>query len=77
MLRCLSLLIPLLFLFLSTPHSYIHPLPLHYSHLSFRIKFIIHLFILLAVIIPPPQFPFQTWFIQSLAAPTPVSAIMH
>ncbi|MCY9376877.1 NADH dehydrogenase subunit 5 [Bacillus sp. T17B1] len=37
----------------------------------------INLLIVLAVIIPAAQWPFQRWLIDSIVAPTPVSAIMH
>lgn len=37
----------------------------------------IHVLLILAVIIPAAQWPFQRWLIQSVVAPTPVSAIMH
>ncbi|MRG86845.1 NADH dehydrogenase subunit 5 [Salinibacillus xinjiangensis] len=37
----------------------------------------ISLLIVLTVIIPAAQWPFQRWLIESVAAPTPVSAIMH
>ncbi|WP_420976707.1 NADH dehydrogenase subunit 5 [Bacillus vallismortis] len=37
----------------------------------------IQLLIVLAVIIPAAQWPFQRWLIESIVAPTPVSAIMH
>ncbi|MCO4852172.1 NADH dehydrogenase subunit 5 [Bacillus vallismortis] len=37
----------------------------------------IQLLIVLAVIIPAGQWPFQRWLIESIVAPTPVSAIMH
>ncbi|WP_227394493.1 NADH dehydrogenase subunit 5 [Jeotgalibacillus aurantiacus] len=37
----------------------------------------INLLIVLAVIIPAAQFPFHRWLIESVVAPTPVSAIMH
>ncbi|MBT2756846.1 NADH dehydrogenase subunit 5 [Mesobacillus foraminis] len=37
----------------------------------------INLLIILAVIIPAAQWPFQRWLIESVVAPTPVSAIMH
>ncbi|MEB8127836.1 NADH dehydrogenase subunit 5 [Staphylococcus succinus] len=40
-------------------------------------RFGINLLIILAVIIPAAQWPFQRWLIESVAAPTPVSAIMH
>ena len=38
---------------------------------------VINLFIILAVMIPAAQWPFQRWLIESAVAPTPVSAIMH
>ena len=37
----------------------------------------IKLLVIVAVIIPAAQFPFQRWLIESVVAPTPVSAIMH
>ncbi|WP_100330200.1 NADH dehydrogenase subunit 5 [Bacillus xiapuensis] len=37
----------------------------------------VNLLIVLAVIIPAAQWPFQRWLIESVVAPTPVSAIMH
>lgn len=37
----------------------------------------INLLIIVAVIIPAAQWPFQRWLIESVVAPTPVSAIMH
>ncbi|KFF57561.1 NADH dehydrogenase [Bacillus subtilis] len=37
----------------------------------------IQLLIVLAVIIPAGQWPFQRWLVESIVAPTPVSAIMH
>lgn len=37
----------------------------------------INLLIILAVLIPAAQWPFQRWLIESVVAPTPVSAIMH
>ncbi|SEM76565.1 NAD(P)H-quinone oxidoreductase subunit 5 [Mesobacillus persicus] len=37
----------------------------------------INLLIVLAVMIPAAQWPFQRWLIESVVAPTPVSAIMH
>jgi len=37
----------------------------------------INLFIVLGVMIPAAQWPFQRWLIESVVAPTPVSAIMH
>lgn len=40
-------------------------------------SFGINILIILAVMVPAAQFPFQRWLIESVAAPTPVSAIMH
>ena len=40
-------------------------------------SFGINMLIILAVMVPAAQFPFQRWLIESVAAPTPVSAIMH
>ncbi len=40
-------------------------------------RFGINILIVLAVMIPAAQWPFQRWLIESVAAPTPVSAIMH
>ena len=38
---------------------------------------IIQLLLILSVIIPAAQWPFHRWLIESVAAPTPVSTIMH
>ncbi len=38
---------------------------------------VIQLLLVLSVIIPAAQWPFHKWLIESVAAPTPVSAIMH
>lgn len=38
---------------------------------------IVQLLLILSVIIPAAQWPFHRWLIESVAAPTPVSAIMH
>lgn len=37
----------------------------------------LNLLLVLAVMIPAAQWPFQRWLIESVVAPTPVSAIMH
>ncbi len=37
----------------------------------------LNLLLILVVMIPAAQWPFQRWLIESVAAPTPVSAIMH
>ena len=49
----------------------------HLSMISGLAQFGINLLIVLAVMIPAAQWPFQRWLIESVAAPTPVSAIMH
>jgi len=37
----------------------------------------INLLLVLAVVIPAAQYPFQRWLLDSVVAPTPVSAVMH
>ena len=37
----------------------------------------INLLLILAVVIPAAQWPFQRWLLDSVVAPTPVSAVMH
>jgi NAD(P)H-quinone oxidoreductase subunit 5 len=49
----------------------------HLSIISSWGQFGVNLLIVLAVMIPAAQWPFQRWLIESVAAPTPVSAIMH
>ncbi|MEB6242561.1 NADH dehydrogenase subunit 5 [Staphylococcus gallinarum] len=49
----------------------------HVSQIAVWQRFIINILIVIAVIIPAAQWPFQRWLIESVAAPTPVSAIMH
>ena len=44
--------------------------------MSYGLKLIVDLLLVIAVIIPT-QYPFQSWLIESVVAPTPVSAIMH
>jgi NAD(P)H-quinone oxidoreductase subunit 5 len=38
---------------------------------------LIHLLLVFAVAIPAAQYPFQRWLLDSVVAPTPVSAVMH
>lgn len=40
-------------------------------------KTCINLLLILAVVIPAAQWPFQRWLLDSVVAPTPVSAVMH
>jgi NAD(P)H-quinone oxidoreductase subunit 5 len=37
----------------------------------------INLLLIVAMVIPAAQFPFQRWLLNSVVAPTPVSAVMH
>lgn len=37
----------------------------------------INLLLVLAVVIPAAQWPFQRWLLESVVAPTPISAVMH
>ena len=37
----------------------------------------INLLLILSVVIPAAQWPFQRWLLDSVVAPTPVSAVMH
>lgn len=37
----------------------------------------INLLLLVAMVIPSAQFPFQRWLLNTIVAPTPVSAVMH
>ncbi|MGV3466557.1 MAG: NADH dehydrogenase subunit 5, partial [Heyndrickxia sp.] len=47
------------------------------AHLASWEKTGINLLLILGVMIPAAQWPFQRWLIESVVAPTPVSAIMH
>ncbi|MCG7337912.1 NADH dehydrogenase subunit 5 [Staphylococcus sp. ACRSN] len=47
------------------------------AHISEWQRLMINILIIIAVLIPAAQWPFQRWLIESVAAPTPVSAIMH
>ncbi|RHW31381.1 NADH dehydrogenase subunit 5 [Lysinibacillus yapensis] len=40
-------------------------------------KTCINLLLILAVVIPAGQWPFQRWLLDSVVAPTPISAVMH
>jgi len=40
-------------------------------------KTCINLLLMIAVIIPAAQWPFQRWLLDSVVAPTPISAVMH
>jgi len=46
-------------------------------HLASWEKTGINLLLILGVMIPAAQWPFQRWLLESVVAPTPVSAIMH
>ncbi|MEH7120008.1 NADH dehydrogenase subunit 5 [Neobacillus vireti] len=40
-------------------------------------KTCINLLLIVAMVIPSAQFPFQRWLLDSVVAPTPISAVMH
>ena len=73
----LSLLIAVILLYIATGDWYIHSNMSDDNAINYGMRLCINLLIVLAVIIPAAQFPFQGWLIESVAAPTPVSAIMH
>lgn len=47
------------------------------AHLGSWEKTCINLLLIAAVVIPAAQWPFQRWLLDSVVAPTPVSAVMH
>ncbi|MBS4175012.1 NADH dehydrogenase subunit 5 [Bacillus sp. FJAT-49736] len=47
------------------------------AHLEYWEKIGINLLLVLGVMIPAAQWPFGRWLLESVVAPTPVSAIMH
>ncbi|WP_053015077.1 NADH dehydrogenase subunit 5, partial [Staphylococcus aureus] len=49
--------------------------PQHIVHPTWSL--LTNVLLVLAVMIPAAQFPFHRWLIESVTAPTPVSAIMH
>ena len=51
--------------------------PSSLAHLGSWEKTCINLLLIAAVIIPAAQWPFQRWLLDSVVAPTPVSAVMH
>lgn len=75
----LSLLFAVIWLFQVTGHWQISSALTNESlaHLGIWDRTGINLLIVIAVIIPAGQWPFQRWLIESVVAPTPVSAIMH
>lgn len=73
----LSLLIAVILLYIATGDWYIYSNMSDDNAINYGMRLCINLLIVLAVIIPAAQFPFQGWLIESVAAPTPVSAIMH
>lgn len=73
----LALLIAVILLYVATGNWHINISSSYDDSMSSGMSFIINILIVLAVVIPAAQFPFQSWLIESVAAPTPVSAIMH
>lgn len=47
------------------------------AHLGLWERTSIALLLIIAVAIPAAQFPFQRWLLDSVVAPTPISAVMH
>lgn len=73
----LSLLVAVILLYVATGNWHINVTLANDDVITSGMRFIIDMLIVLAVIVPAAQFPFQSWLIESVAAPTPVSAIMH
>ena len=63
-------------IFIGTGDWVIDPSQDYDVSMSYGLKLIVDLLLVIAVIIPA-QYPFQSWLIESVVAPTPVSAIMH
>ncbi|OHO72499.1 NADH dehydrogenase [Staphylococcus sp. HMSC036D05] len=72
-----ALLVAVVLLFVSTGDWHINIASSYDNTINSGMKFFIDILIVIAVIVPAAQFPFQSWLIESVAAPTPVSAIMH
>ena len=70
-------MIAVILLYIATGDWYIYSNMSDDNAINYGMRLCINLLIVLAVIIPAAQFPFQGWLIESVAAPTPVSAIMH
>ena len=73
----LALLIAVILLYIGTGEWTIDPSQNYDYALNHGLKLVIDLLLVVAVIIPAAQYPFQSWLIESVVAPTPVSAIMH
>ena len=63
-------------IFIGTGDWVIDPSQDYDVSMSYGLKLIVDLLLVIAVIIPAAQYPFQSWLIESVVA-TPVSAIMH
>ncbi|RIL72966.1 NADH dehydrogenase subunit 5 [Staphylococcus devriesei] len=72
-----ALLLAVVAFYIGTGEWVIDPSQDYDNVMSYGLKLIIDLLLVLAVIIPAAQYPFQSWLIESVVAPTPVSAIMH
>lgn len=73
----LALLLAVILLYVGTGDWTIDPTQNYDYAMSYGMKLLVDLLLVLAVIIPAAQYPFQSWLIESVVAPTPVSAIMH
>ena len=72
-----ALLLAVVVFFIGTGDWVIDPSQDYDVSMSYGLKLIVDLLLVIAVIIPAAQYPFQSWLIESVVAPTPVSAIMH
>ena len=75
----LALLIAVIWIGISTGHWTYQSIysPQNIDRMGEGTRLGIHLLMVIAVLVPAAQWPFQRWLIESVAAPTPVSAIMH
>ena len=71
----LALLIAVILLYIGTGEWTIDPSQNYDYALNHGLKLVIDL--LLVVALFHAQYPFQSWLIESVVAPTPVSTIMH
>ena len=59
-------------IFIGTGDWVIDPSQDYDVSMSYGLKLIVDLLLVIAVIIPAAQYPFQSWLIESVVAPTPV-----
>jgi len=73
----LALVLVVVVLYIGTGEWRIYPNISKETTMNGVLYFLMNLLLVLSVIIPAAQYPFQSWLIESVVAPTPVSAIMH